>query len=261
MDRATPIPLQPDVAYGPVPSRRFGRSLGVNLLPPGRKLCNFDCVYCQYDATPGGTDATRFPAPEDVWAAVEAALRREACDSITLAGNGEPTLHPDFAWIVAGLARLRATHAPGARLVLLTNGTRLGDPSVQAGLPWLDRAFVKLDAGDDATLAAIDRPRAFSLRRLVEGLAALRGPRLGVQAMFVTGALDNSGPPAVAAWLDLLRALGPVAVHVTTVDRGTTVRGLRPVPAARLEEIAAAARGLGLDAEAFACGDESRFVD
>lgn len=258
MPRPTTIALQADLAYGPVTSRRFGRSLGVNLLPPGRKLCTFDCVYCQYDATPDAAPAG-FPAAEQVLDAVEAALRREPCDAITVAGNGEPTLHPELARIAAGLASLRAAHAPAAKLLLLSNGTRLGTPGLDDALPSFDRAFFKLDAGDDALLHTIDRPRAFSLERLTDGLRALRMP-FALQAMFVTGRHDNASPAAVARWLDRVVALSPVAVHVTTIDRGTTLDGLRPVRAERLQGIAARVRARAIPAEAFPCPQEARFA-
>lgn len=257
MARATTIPLQSELAYGPVPSRRFGRSLGVNLLPAGRKLCTFDCVYCQYDATPHA-DVTRFPAPERVWEVVEAALRRAPCDAITIAGNGEPTLHPELDVVMTGLVRLRDRHAPQASLVLLSNGARLHEPGARAALAWFDRTFFKLDGGDEETLRAIDRPRGATLPRLVDALRRLDAP-FGLQTMFVTGAQDNASPAAVTRWLDLVVRLRPVELHVTTIDRGTTVPGLRPVPAARLLEIADAARARDLRVEAFPCGDEALF--
>lgn len=259
MPRPTPIPLQSELAYGPVRSRRLGRSLGVNLLPPGRKLCTFDCVYCQYDATPDAAPAG-FPAPEQVWEAVEAALRRAPCDAITVAGNGEPTLHPELARIVDGLDWLRTTHAPLAELVLLTNGTRLGTAELRAALPRFDRAFFKLDAGDDVVMRAIDRPRGFSIARLEAGLRALKTP-FWLQAMFVTGARDNATPDALERWLDLVEGLRPVGVHVTTIDRGTTVPGLLPVSAERLERLAARVCTRGVPAEAFPCPEEGRFEE
>lgn len=259
MPRPAPIPLQRGWVYGPVASRRFGRSLGVNLLPTGRKLCNFDCVYCQYDATPEHERADALPTVDEVLAAVTDALGRGPCDAITLAGNGEPTLHPGFADVVAGLVWLRDALAPGAALVLLTNGTRLRDARVREALGRLDRPFVKLDAGDDATLRAVDRPRAgFGLERLRADLAALGRP-FWLQSMFMRGAVDNAADERVEAWLDVVAPLGPVEVQVTTVDRGTTLPGVLPVPAARLEQIAAAARGRGVPARAFPCGDEARF--
>src|SRR5919201_878047 len=108
--------LQCGIVYGPLSSRRLGRSLGVNLAPPGRKTCNYNCPYCQY----GWTDfpaKTQFPRPGDVIDAVDRALQRDAdVDSITIAGNGEPTLHPAFAPIAEGIYHVRARRAPHAKL-------------------------------------------------------------------------------------------------------------------------------------------------
>lgn len=259
--RPSTIPLQRGWAYGPVPSRRFGRSLGVNLLPTGRKLCNFDCVYCQYDATPRAPAAgADLPGADEVLEAARDALRGGACDAITIAGNGEPTLHPAFDHVVAGLVTLRDALAPAASIVLLTNGTRLRDAHVRAALGWIDRTFVKLDAGDEATLRAVDRPRAWGgLPRLIDDVQALGTPCC-LQSMFMTGAVDNAADERVAPWLDLVAGLRPVEVHVTTIDRGTTLPGVLPVAAPRLEEIAAAARARGVAARAFPASDEARFA-
>ena len=104
--------LQTGLVYGPVRSRRLGTSLGVNLSPPGRKTCNFNCAYCQY----GWTDFPvrgAFPPPADVIDAVDRALAANPdVDTITVAGNGEPTLHPGFAPIAEGLFHVRARRAP-----------------------------------------------------------------------------------------------------------------------------------------------------
>lgn len=259
MPRPSPIPLQQGWAYGPVASRRFGRSLGVNLLPAERKLCSFSCVYCQYDDTPGARGG--LPAPDEVLAAVAAALERGPCDAITLAGNGEPTLHPAFDEVVSRLVVTRDALAPGASIVLLTNGTRLREPRVRAALARVDRTFVKLDAADEVTWRAVDRPRGGAmLAELLDDLRRL-DPPVWLQSMFVTGAVDNAAPDHVARWLDLVASLPVAEVHVTTVDRGTTLPGVLPVPADRLRDIAAAARTRGVPARAFPCGDEARFRD
>ncbi len=251
-----PIPFQSDWAYGPVSSRRLGRSLGVNLLPRDRRVCDFDCVYCQYAA--GDPAGEGLPSSDEVVAAVEAALRRDAgCDSITLAGNGEPTLHPRFAEVVERVAALRDALAPSAQVCLLTNGARLDRPGVREALRWIDRPLVKLDAGSEGVLSALNRPRARGLAALLEVLAAV--PRLELQSMFVRGRVDNATPEEVQGWLQAVAPLRPRGVQVTTLDRGTQLPGLAPVSAARLEEIAAAVRALGIPAEAFPCREPGRF--
>ena len=93
------LSLQNRIVYGPVFSRRLGRSFGINLLPRNQKSCSFDCVYCQYGATQYPTLTPKIediPAIDEVLEAVEKALRKpRSMDYLTFSGNGEPTLHPD----------------------------------------------------------------------------------------------------------------------------------------------------------------------
>src|SRR3990167_2968020 len=102
------IPLQDSVVYGPIRSRLLGSSLGINVLPGSRKVCSSNCVYCQYGWTqPGKAGEALRRAPEllrDIEEAfVRHALEGTSVDCITLAGNGEPTLHPDIEELVLGL--------------------------------------------------------------------------------------------------------------------------------------------------------------
>lgn len=261
-DPTSPIPLQERWAYGPIASRRFGRSLGVNLLPLDRKVCTMACAYCQYGDGAGGgrIDRDALPAPAQVLAAVERALAgRPAIDAITVAGNGEPTVHPELHRITEGLVALRDRLSPGTPLVLLTNGTRLDLPRVRDAIRLFDRPVVKLDAGEELAFRAVNRPNGASLARVVRGLQGL-GRRFTAQALFVRGAVDNATPAALQAWARTLLAVRPADVQVTTLDRGTALAGLRPVPAAALEEIAAGVRRLGIPAAAFPCGSEARFA-
>lgn len=256
-----PIPIQSGLVYGPVASRRFGRSLGVNLLPVDRKVCNLGCVYCQYGDAASGRRAEQveLPAAELVLEAARRALERgAACDAITVAGNGEPTLHPDLPRIAAGLVELRDRHAPAVPLVLLTNGTRLQLPRVRDALRHFDWRVVKLDAGQEAGFRAVNRPSGASLASVVSGLLAL-GQTFTVQSLFFRGALDNATPEHLRSWARTLLRVRPVDVQVTTVERGTAVPGLEPVAARDLEAIAAGARRLGLSARAYPCTEEERF--
>lgn len=258
-----PIPIQSALVYGPVVSRRFGRSLGVNLLPVDRKVCNLRCVYCQYgddDAPRSGPrpDQVELPAAEQVLEAVARALAGAACDSITVAGNGEPTLHPDLVRIADGLVQLRDRLSPGTPLVLLTNGTRLGLVPVREALRRFDRRVVKLDAGQEPTFRVVNRPNGTSLHAVVTALQALGQP-FTVQSLFFRGAMDNATPSLLRAWATTLQAVRPTDVQVTTLERGTQLAGLEPVSAADLEAIAAGVRRLGLPARAFPCSAEERF--
>ena len=116
----------------------------------------------------------------------------------------------------------------------------------------------KLDAGTADGLQAINRPRSTDLEAILSGLGAI--PHFFLQSMFVMGArFDSTIPEVLDPWLALVVRLGPDEVQVTTVDRGTQVPGILPVPAARLEAIAGMARGMGVPATAYPCRDEASF--
>jgi wyosine [tRNA(Phe)-imidazoG37] synthetase (radical SAM superfamily) len=247
------IPLQTGLVYGPLASRRLGRSLGVNLLPENRKICNFNCPYCQYGWTPAGTLAgpLDWPAPIAVARAVEAALGGDpAIDSITLAGNGEPTLHPGFGEVVERLRAVRDRLAPAARIAVLSNSSTVGRPGVIAALRRLDGRYMKLDAGDEATMRRVNGTR-LDAEGIVSGLSRLDDVVL--QAMFVRGpsGVDNTTPAALQPWLDAVIRIRPSAVHVYSLDRPAASIRLERVPRATLEQITERVGRAGIKAEVF----------
>lgn len=251
------IPLQAGIVYGPVKSRRLGASLGVNILPDGRKVCNFNCPYCQYGWTPADADGRavaeeRWPQAEAIADAVETALIHDgSVDRITLAGNGEPTLHPDFGAVVERLRAVRDRRARHARLAILSNASTIGDPDIAAALLRIDERYMKLDAGDQATLRALNGSTV-PIPRIVEGLARLRGVIL--QSMFTRdahGKIDNTTPAALERWLDAVRQVAPTAVHVYTIDRTPAWKPLQAVPRAELDAIAEQVRAMKISALVF----------
>jgi len=231
------------LVYGPVDSRRYGRSLGVNVLPPDVKYCNFDCGYCQL----GRTDAAalreaRLPSRAQVRAAVEARLEElaqagERLDRITFSGNGEPTLHPEFPGIVEDVLELRDRLAPGVRVGILSNGTTAHGAQVRAALLRLDDRVLKLDAGSEETLRAVNAPLpGFELERTLRAVERL--PGVTIQALFHCGPADNTADAEVGAWIARLRKIRPAGVQIYTLDRAPADPRLLPCPPERLLEIA-----------------------
>ena len=245
--------LQTGIVYGPVASRRLGRTLGVNLAPAGRKACNFECAYCRYAWTepPARGD---WPDPAEVVGAVARAL--ETCGpiaAITVAGNGEPTLHPAFAPIADGLFHARQRLAPKAKLTLLSNGSTLDRLEVLNALGRFDARVMKLDAGD-ATTFRLMNAAPITLGRLIGDLRGVS--RLTLQSRFVhdgNGVVDNTTPLAVRAWLDAVRRIRPQEVEIRTLDR-TPARAssLQRVSADVLEGIADQVRAMAVPARVFA---------
>ena len=244
--------LQTEIVYGPVASRRLGRTLGVNLAPAGRKACNFECAYCRFAwaAPPARRD---WPDPTEVIRVVERTLEKcGSIDTITVAGNGEPTLHPAFAPIADGLFYARNRLAPAAKLTLLSNGSTLHRLEVVNALGRFDGRCMKLDAGDATTFRLVNAA-PMTLGRLIGNLRGVG--RLTLQSMFVhdvNGLVDNTTPHAVSAWLEAVERIRPDGVDVCTLDR-TPARGssLRRVSAEMLERIADQVRGLAVPARVF----------
>jgi wyosine [tRNA(Phe)-imidazoG37] synthetase (radical SAM superfamily) len=244
--RPRPLPLETTIVYGPIASRRLGRSLGVNLLPKRYKICSFDCIYCHY----GTTDvkavepevvAVReadFPTLGEVVRAVEAALRsRGALDSITFSGNGEPTLHPYFPEIVFEVSRLRDRYCPGAKVALFSNATTLARPEIRACLQRIDAPILKLDAGDAATFARINRPvQGIDFAGVVEALGQI--PDLILQTVLIDGPVTNAGGEPYEAWLRTLGELKPAQVQLYSTDYPVPIAEVQRVPAFRLRQLA-----------------------
>jgi wyosine [tRNA(Phe)-imidazoG37] synthetase (radical SAM superfamily) len=252
------LPLHDEIAYGPVRSRRLGRSLGLNVFPPGRKICNFNCAYCQYGWTRTDAQAVEpelWPTPAAVAGAARRALQELVdaggrVDRITLAGNGEPTLHPEIGEIVERIRVVRDDVLPSARIAILSNGGTLDRPAVVAALLRLDDACLKLDAVDPVVMRRLNHPRGTlptpDLLRVV--------PRVTIQSLFTRdprARIDNTTTGAVEAWLGALRIIRPMAVHLYTIDREPAWSALQRVPRPELEAIARRVRAARIPARVF----------
>lgn len=248
--------LQKGIVYGPIASRRLGRSLGINLSPTRFKYCSFDCIYCHYGRTPAANVSREYekllPAPADVAAALARALADLGTpDYITFSGNGEPTHHPAFAEVAAAVREVRDRLAPGARLAILSNAGGVGDPKVRAGLDILDVRIMKLDVGTPALFERINCPApGVCFEDVVAGLARLSAYTL--QSCFMAGDPTNADDAALAPYVDVVKGLTPARVQVYTIDRPVGTHGISKVDRERLEEIARRLREeAGVKAEVF----------
>lgn len=227
--------MREETVFGPIRSRRLGASLGINLLPRKGKICNFDCIYCECGLNKDGKEDSALPTALEVRRALEDKLAElmldgKHIDSITFSGDGEPTLHPDFAKIVDDVVLLRDAYFPDAKVSVLTNATRLGDERVVSALKKVDNPILKLDAATSEDIALINRPNfPYEVKDVVENMRAFDGDFI-LQTMFLKGpGYDSTTPERVAAWMDLVRELQPRAVQCYSLDR--------PAPEERLEKI------------------------
>lgn len=248
--------LYTDIIYGPVHSRRLGLSLGVNLLPLHSKICSFDCVYCECGWNGEHRGEHRFNSREDVREALAAQLRKMADegglpDVITFAGNGEPTMHPDFEGIIDDTIALRDELSPATKVSVLSNATQLGRADVRRALAKVDNNILKLDSAFDETVRIMNNPCGhYSVAEVVAGMK-LFGGELIVQTMFLRGEydgcrIDNTTDREVGVWLSLVREIAPKQVMVYSIARDTPCRTLEKVSHEELAAIAARVEALGI---------------
>ena len=244
------------IIFGPIRSRRLGLSLGGNLLPIDSKLCSFDCIYCECGWNDEHPGKRRFNAREDVRAMLDETLQKMVAqgtppDVITFAGNGEPTLHPDFESIIEDTIALRDKHCPGAKVSVLSNATQIHREDVRRALLRVDNNILKLDSAFDATVQLMNKPQgAYTVARTVELLKAFEG-NLIVQTMFLRGEylgqrVDNTTEEEVSAWLRLVEEIRPKQVMVYSLDRDTPCQTLEKVEKDELRGIAERVVALGI---------------
>jgi wyosine [tRNA(Phe)-imidazoG37] synthetase (radical SAM superfamily) len=253
--------LTDGITYGPVKSRRLGASLGVNILPFNVKVCSFNCNYCQCGWTTDLVDERTlakydWPSAEDVGAGLRKTLlelqaKGERLDCITLAGNGEPTLHPDFLEVVRAILSARDEAMPGVRVDILSNAAHLDRPGVVEGLNLLDERYMKLDAGSEEQFLNMNSPvTETGIWDVLQNLPKLKD--FVVQAMFTHGRRDNTDSKSVIDWIQAVKRVKPRSVQIYSVDRFPADTKIHAVERGLLEEIAQALTAqTGIPAEVF----------
>lgn len=257
-----PTFLFSELVFGPLRSRRFGHSLGINLLPTQAKFCNFDCVYCECGwshAQP--LRSLSLPTREQVQVALQEKLIQLqkdaiAVDSITFAGNGEPTIHPRFAEIIDDTILLRDRYYPQAKVSVLTNAAVIHKTKVFYALLKTDLPVLKLDAGSEEMFQLIDRPaKGFSLDKLSARLQKFQGNCV-LQTLFMRGsyekqALDNTSENEIKLWLERVKKINPRFVMIYSIARDTPAPDLQIISKQELEHIAERVRAQGIDAQVY----------
>ena len=221
-------------AYGPVPSRRLGRSLGVDLVP--FKTCSYDCIYCQLGRTTNKTTTLQEYAPVDrlLGELAEKLRGGPKPDFIGLAGSGEPTLHVRIGEIITGIKAL--TSIPVA---VLTNGSLLWRPEVRAGLAEADVVMPSLDAGCQAVFERVNRPhRDISFERMAAGLVAFSRDFKGevwLEVFVLAGISDR--PDEIGRIAAIVEKMQPSRVQLNTVSRPPAESGAVAVATDTLQEL------------------------
>lgn len=250
-----------DIVFGPIKSRRFGISLGINLLPLENKVCNFNCIYCEC----GWTDLKQakvvyFPFEKIILAIenrfIELSNKNEKIDSITFAGNGEPTMHPDFLKIIKATVELRNNYLPTVKITVLSNSALLGNKKVMEALLLVDNRVMKLDAGSNQLLNEVNMPLSNrDIQWYIQKLKTFNG-NVTIQTIFLKGNyngkyIDNTTPEELNLWLKALVDIKPKDVMIYTIDRETPAKELEKIETKKLNEICEMANKQGIKATVY----------
>lgn len=248
------------IIFGPVKSRRLGVSLGINLLPTDTKVCSFDCIYCECGRNPKKYESkavlpTRLKVKQKLQEKLEEMAGENMLpDVITFAGNGEPTLHPEFSGIIDDTIELRNLLSPKARIAVLSNATMINRNDVFGALLKIEDNIQKLDSAFEETIQLLDCPnKNFSLEKTVEKLTAFNG-KVIIQTLFVRGSykgkiVDNTSENEITQWIELLKKIKPSQVMIYTIARDTPVDTLEKIPLHELNSIAGKVKTAGFDVQ------------
>ena len=246
--------------FGPIHSRRLGISLGINLLPSDGKCCSFDCIYCECGTNRQRVAHQPMPSRDQVSQALRQRLitmRDEGTppDVLTFAGNGEPTLHPDFRHIVDDVLALRDEFFPKAKVSVLTNATQIVRPEVFDALSRVDNNILKLDTVNPQYISIVDRPvsATYDVSKIVEAMQRF-GKQCIIQTMFMQGTMgdhdiDNTTDAYVLPWLEAVQNIAPREVMIYTIDRETPISTLRKATHQQLDHIASMVRERGIECQ------------
>jgi len=230
------------VVYGPVPSRRLGASLGVNFFPHG-KICSFKCAYCDLDVYNDSSNRFSLVSTHELERELSKNLKdyrasgRSFPDSITFAGNGEPTLHPGFAELVRCVRLFRDENMPNVPLNLFTNGLHLNKPGMPEALSAFRRIFLKLDGSSQVMLETLNGSGAWRGTNRAVGLAR-ELHNTAASTMVVTGGIDNTKDIASSTYACMVNLMNPLEVYLYTLDYPTKHSGIEPVSQKTLLELA-----------------------
>ena len=252
-----------EIIFGPVNSRRLGVSLGINVLPIQSKYCTFDCIYCEcgwtlFDQKIKAKLYTR----EQIKNAMEVRFpdiieKGIIPDSITFAGNGEPTIHPEFSGIMDDVIMMRNHYFPKAVIAVLSNASLINKPHVKETLLKIEDCILKLDAGSEEMFNLINRPSGKSkLSEIIDELVTFNG-KLIIQTLFLRGEyngekIDNTSKYEIDLWLSHLQKIKPRKVMIYCIDRATPAKNIEKVSIEEMESIAEKVRALGIQADVFA---------
>lgn len=252
--------IYPSPIFGPVHSRRLGVSLGINLLPEDGKVCSFDCIYCECGFNKDRRPTKTLPSRHEIFEALESRLKDMKAngpkpDVLTFAGNGEPTMHPEFPEIIDDVRMLRDRYFPEAKISVLSNATQILKPRVFEALKKVDNNILKLDTVNPDYIQEVDRPNGhYNVEAIIDKLKAFEG-KVIIQTMFMKGTMNgrdvsNLSDGFVQPWLKAVKDIAPEKVMIYTIDRETPDHDLKKASHEELDHIVDLLKKEGIEATA-----------
>ncbi|WP_103595377.1 radical SAM protein [Campylobacter concisus] len=227
--------------FGPINSRRFGMSLGIDLSPK-QKSCNFDCVYCELKGAKPVEEIENPPSVNEIISALKEALKvHQNIDVITLTANGEPTLYPCLKELIVKVNEIKGK----AKTLILSNGSGARDQKICEALQGLDIVKFSLDSAVQSTFKKIDRNKSgIEINELIKAMAKFRKEFKGelvLEILVVSGFNDKE--EEFIALNEAINEIAPHRVDVGTIDRPPAYN-VKGVDASRLEELASKINGV-----------------
>ncbi len=205
------------ILFGPINSRRFGRSLGIDL-SPSKKQCNFDCVYCELEAQKPQAKQDKIVSVKEIVLEVQNILEKNiSFDFLTLTANGEPSLYPHLEELISSLRKI----AKDIKLLILSNGTAVLDQDKFNALLKLDVVKFSLDSAISKTFYRIDRAlKNIDLEKMIEKMAEFKTQFKGDLVMEILVVKDlNDNEEEFVALNQALAKIAPLRVDLSTIDR------------------------------------------
>jgi len=222
------------IIFGPIHSRRFGKSLGVDL-SPGKKQCNFDCLYCELDPAKTMAGQDDVLQVQQIVAAIKKGLAEHTdIDVLTLTANGEPTLYPHLCELIDEINAFKGD----IKTLILSNASTIDDPKVQEALAKLDEVKLSLDCATQKCLKRLDRSHSgIDVEKIKAGMLSFKarysGPLI-IEILIVKGL--NDSPEEIVQLNDYLLKLSPARIDIGTIDRPPAF-DVKPVSYTKLLEI------------------------
>jgi wyosine [tRNA(Phe)-imidazoG37] synthetase (radical SAM superfamily) len=224
-----------NIIFGPINSRRFGKSLGIDL-SPNKKQCNFDCLYCELDSATTVSKYTEIVSVKEVMEALTLALKEhQDIDVLTVTANGEPTLYPYLSELMDRINSIKGE----IKTLILSNSAKISEPKTQKALMKFDTVKLSLDCATAHCLKRVDRShKSISIKSIKEGIVKFKekfSNPLIIEILMVKGI--NNKPNEIKALNEYLLELKPTRIDLGTVDRPPAYR-VEPLSYEELQKVA-----------------------